>query len=243
MRHTDTSVCYFEEDHTDTNRQGDNTMNADAPVRGAQVLRPQRAWLGVMLVTCLSSFAAHAASGKPEALDLGPLGEQPSAAHMSVTVALRMRAPDQAESLMASLHTPGDPQYLHFLTAAQFEARFAPSAAEVAKVTAALARYGLTAERTSALTLKVTGSPAAMEHAFAVNLHAYQVPAHGDEPAHSYHAPLSPAVLPAEVAGSASVVLGLDSRPSLRPHLTRAPSAHAAPAAGASAVPRRLQHT
>ena len=243
MRHTDTSVRYFEEDHTDTNRQGDNTMNADAPVRGAQVLRPQRARLGVMLMTCLSSFAAHAASGKPEALDLGPLAEQPGAAQMSVTVALRMRDAAGAESLMASLHTPGDPQYRHFLTAAQFEARFAPSAADVARVTAALARYGLTAERASALTLRVTGSPAAMEHAFGVNLHAYQVPAHGDEPAHSYHAPLSPAVIPAEAAGSVSAVAGLDSRPKLRPNLRQSPSAHAAPAAGASAVPRRLQHT
>ena len=186
-----------------------------------------------------STSMARPGPGQPEALDLGPLAAQPGAARMSVTVVLRMRAPAEAESLMASLHTPGDPQYGHFLTAAQFEAHFAPSAAEVAKVTASLARYGLTAERASALTLRVTGSPAAMEHAFAVDLHAYHVPARGRELAYSYHAPLSRAVIPAEVGGSVSVVLGLDSRPSLRPHLSRSLHAHAhpLPAAGAANAP------
>src|ERR1700739_671368 len=146
-------------------------MNADAHVPGRQVPKAHHAWLAVMLVTTLSAVAAHAAGpGRTAALDLGPLGEQPGAAQMSVTVALRMRDAAEAERLMASLHTPGDPQYRQFLTAAQFEARFAPSAADVAKVAAALARYGLTSERASALTLKVTGSPAAMEHAFGVNL-------------------------------------------------------------------------
>ena len=208
-------------------------MNPFAPVRDARA--PRRAWLAVMLLTSLNAFAAHASGpARPEAADLGPLAEQPGAAHMSVTVALRMRASAEAENLLAALHTPGDPQYRHFLTAEQFEARFAPSAAEVAKVTTALARYGLTAERASALTLKVTGSPAAMERAFAVTLHAYHVPASRDKPAYSYHAPLSPAVLPAEVAGSASVVLGLDSRPSLRPHLTRAAHPDTHPVASTS---------
>jgi kumamolisin len=219
-------------------------MNADAHVRGRQVPRAHHAWLAVMLMTSLSAVAAHAAGpGRTAALDLGPLGEQPGVAQMSVTVALRMRDAAEAERLMVSLHTPGDPQYRQFLTAAQFEARFAPSAADVAKVAAALARYGLTSERASALTLKVTGSPAAMEHAFGVNLHAYQVPARGDEPAHSFHAPLSPAVIPSEAAGSVSAVAGLDSRPQLRPNLRRSSSAQAAPASGASVVPQRLQHT
>jgi kumamolisin len=243
MRHTIEQVRYSEEDRTDFNRLGRINMNALAPVRDARTPAPQRAWLAVMLLMSLSALTAHASGpGKPEALDLGPLAEQSATARMSVTVALRMRAPAEAENLLASLHTPGDPQYRHFLTAEQFAARFAPSAAEVAKVTTALARYGLTAERASALTLKVTGSPAAMERAFGVTLHAYHVAASRDKPAYNFHAPLSAAVMPAEVAGSASVVLGLDSRPSLRPHLTHAshPRAHPVPAGALINAPGSL---
>lgn len=191
-----------------------------------------RRFLLAVLILSLGGFSTSLAgprAGKTEAIDLGPLGAQTGAARMSVTVALRMRTPEQAELLMAALHTPGDPQYHHFLTAEQFTARFAPSAAEIAKVTAALARYGLTAEKSSALTLRVSGSPDAIERAFAVSLHAYSMPAHGDETGYSFHAPLSRAVIPAEVAGAVSVVLGLDSRRGLRPHLTHALHAHARP--------------
>lgn len=166
-----------------------------------------------------SSSIAQAGASKPEALDLGALSEQSGAERMSVTIALELREPKEAENLMVSLHTPGDPQYHRFLTADQFAARFAPIDTEVARIAAALGGYGLTAERTSALTLKVTGRPADMERAFAVSLHSYQVPAHGNEEGYTFHAPLSRAAIPPEIAASVSAVVGLDSRPSLHPHI------------------------
>jgi len=155
----------------------------------------------------------------PQAQDLGSLSAQSSATPISVTIVLGMRTAADAESLMVSQQTPGDPQFHKFLTADEFAARFAPTASEVARIEAALANYGLTTERTSALTLKVTGLPSDMERAFAVSLHSYQVPAHGNEDGYTFHAPQNRATIPSEIAGSISSVVGLDSRPMLRPHV------------------------
>ncbi|MGA8555635.1 MAG: S53 family peptidase [Candidatus Acidiferrales bacterium] len=176
----------------------------------------------------------------PKAIDMGPLAAKSGATPISVTVALRMRNLDQAESLMKSLSTPGNPQYHQFLTAQQFVARFGPADAVVAKVVAGLAKYGLTVERSSATTLKVTGPPADMERAFSVSLHSYEVPAHDNAAAYSYHAPLSHATIPAEISPSVAAVVGLDSRPTFHPHNHAAlhtVAKAAAPSAASSTTP------
>jgi subtilase family serine protease len=134
-----------------------------------------------------------------------------------VTLALRLRSPDEAESLLTSIHSPGNSLFHHFLSPSEFAARFGPSAADVAKVISQLAAYNLSAKQTSTTTLRVTGSPANMERAFAVNLHAYQVPAHGQARAYGFHAPLGHPSIPSEMTGSVAAIVGLDSRPAFRP--------------------------
>jgi kumamolisin len=162
-------------------------------------------------------------AGTPNAIDRGPLSTQATTTPISVTVALRLPNLAAAENLLIAVTTPGNPQYHQFLTGDQFVARFGPSDADVAKVVAGLAKYGLTVERTSATTLKVTGMPAALERAFAVNLHIYEVPAHEDAPAYTFHAPVTRETIPGEIAGLVSAVAGLDDRPRLRPLHTVAP--------------------
>jgi len=159
----------------------------------------------------------------PKAIDRGALKEQLGTTPISVTIALRLPKLNEAENLLKSLHTPGDPQFHKFLTADQFAARFAPAAADVAKVVASLSKYGLVAERTSATTLKVTGLSADMERAFAVSLHSYEVPAHGNAKGYTYHAPLTRATIPPEISASVAAVVGLDSRPSLSPRYDLVP--------------------
>jgi subtilase family serine protease len=180
-------------------------------------------------VALAADTASHPAlpipnAATPKAVDRGPLKTQ-SGTPLSVTVALRLPKLNEAEELLISLHTRGDAQFHKFLTPAQFTARFAPTNAEVARVIASLAKYGLTAERTSATTLKVTGLPADMERAFAVSLHSYEVPAHGDVAGYTFHAPLSRATIPSEISASVAAVVGLDSRPSYRPNHRTAPLA------------------
>ena len=158
----------------------------------------------------------------PQALDQGALEELSASTPISVTVALRLSDLDAAETLLASLTTPGDPQYRQFLTADQFVARFAPSKSDVAKVVAALSSRGLTVTQTTATTLRATGLPADVERAFAVSLHSYSVPSRGSVPGYSYHAPLSRATVPAEISSVVAAVVGLDTRPNFRPLSTRA---------------------
>jgi len=178
----------------------------------------------------------------PKAIDRGELKAQPEAATpISVTIALRMSNESEAESLLKSLHTPGDPQFHQFLTAAQFVARFGPAESDVAKVIASLTKYGLTVERTTATTLKVTGLPAAMENAFTVSLHSYEVPAHGNAVGYIYHAPLGHPTIPSEISGSVAAVVGLDTRPSFHPlHVSVPQQAGAARSPAPSATPATL---
>ena len=161
----------------------------------------------------------------PKPVDLGPLSAQASKSPISVTVTLSMRNLSEAEDLVKSVSTPGSANYRQFLTSDQFVARFGPSSADVARVVAGLAKYGLTVERTTVTTLKVTGTPADMEHAFGVSLHSYQVPAQERTPGYTYHAPLSHPSIPSELAGSVSAVVGLDTRAAFRPHHVKLPPA------------------
>jgi len=177
---------------------------------------------GAMAQTAAGNTAAHGAlpypnANTPKAIDIGPLRAQAETKSISVTVALRLPHLNEAENLMKSLYTPGDPLFRQFLTSDQFVARFAPANADVAKVVATLAKYGLTAERTTATTLKVSGLPVDIERAFAVSLHSYEIPANGKVAGYTFHAPLSRATIPAEISASVAAVVGLDSRPSFRP--------------------------
>jgi kumamolisin len=182
--------------------------------------------LGV-LPSAMADTAARAAppypsAQTPKAVEQGALGELSASTPISVTVALRLSDLDAAETLLESLSTPGNPQYHHFLTAQQFVARFAPSKSEVAKVVAALSKYGLTVTQTTATTLRATGMPADMERAFAVSLRSYSVPSRGAVAGFTYHAPLSRATVPAEISSSVAAVVGLDTRPNFRPLSTHA---------------------
>lgn len=183
-----------------------------------------------MAQTNSGSLAEHPAvpyptAATPKAIDRGQLSAQPKVTSMSITIALSLRNRDEAESLVQALSTPGNPQYRHFLTADEFVARFGPTNDTVAKVISGLAKFGLTAERSTATTLKVTGMPADMERAFAVSLHSYEVPAHDNAPGYTYHAPLSAPTIPSEIAGSVSGIVGLDNRPTFRPLYRRVPAA------------------
>jgi kumamolisin len=171
----------------------------------------------------MPAAAPYPSADTPKAVDVGALDARAPATAISVTVALALTDLNGAEKLLTSLNTPGDAQYHQFLTAQEFTARFAPSKAEVARVSTALQKYGLTVEQATATTLRVTGLPAAVERAFAVSLRSYEVPAHGVAPGYTYHAPLAHSTIPAEIASSVTAVIGLDNRPSLRPFSQHAP--------------------
>ena len=163
------------------------------------------------------------ATAAARAIDMGQLAAQPDPEPMSVTIALALPNLAEAEDLLQEINSPGSAQFHQFLSADAFIGRFAPTSATVASVVENLAQYGLKSERIGATMLKVSGSPEAIERAFAVSLHRYTVPAHDDVAGFSFHAPRGAGRLPPELAGKVAGVVGLDSRPRMRPHLFVAP--------------------
>jgi len=157
------------------------------------------------------------------------LGKPDSATRISVTLTLRLNNANGAEQLLTELYTPGNSQFHRFLTAEQFTARFAPTQVEVARTITALEKYGLTAERSSATTLKVSGLPADLERAFAVSLHSYAVPAQQGIEGYTFRAPLSHPTIPAEISSTVSAAVGFDTSPHFRPYYHSAPQAIGTP--------------
>jgi kumamolisin len=167
----------------------------------------------------LLALAASANAAVPGAIDRGPLDALDPKTPISITVVLPLAHRSEAEQLRQAIYTPGTPQFHHFLSSDEFAARFAPSRADIESVAAVLAQYGLTAEKTTATTLKVTGLPAQLERAFSVSLHRFEVAAHDNLPGYTYHAPVSRPIVPAAIAAQVAAIAGLDSRPAAHPHL------------------------
>jgi subtilase family serine protease len=193
-----------------------------------------------MTTTARSSFfilafvclAATANAARPVVIDRGPLPEHERQAAISVTVSLALPGRAEAEQLQQKIYTPGAPEYHQFLTAQQFTARFALGDADVARVVAAFAKYGLAAERSTATTLKVTGKVADLERAFSTTLHTYEVAGHDNQTGYSYRAAAVRPGIPTEMKRAVTAVFGLDNRPAAHTHNRTNPAAVAPSATG-----------
>jgi kumamolisin len=183
-----------------------------------------RCTAGIAVACALCMFShGHALAASPKPADLGLLaqaGDQP----ISVTITLKLRDLAGAEAMMRRVATPGDPLFQQFLTPDQVQAQFGPSQGTVDSVTAHLRQQGLTVERATATTLTVTGTPAIIGRVFQTNLHRFAMPSGNGAPAAIIRAPLQNPVVPAQIAPSVGVVLGLSTKPAFRQHLRQAPA-------------------
>ncbi len=186
----------------------------------ALVKRAAKLGAGLALLAASSALAGVPPRAQtPKAVDAGPLATSPEAAAISVTLSMRLRDANGAEDMLRHVTTPGDALYRQYLTPADFNARFGPADSDIAAIRASMARFGLTTQRTSSTTLRVTGAAADIERAFQVSLHRFEVAAQANTPGYAYRAPLTRPTLPADIAAKVPAVFGLDTRPTLRPHL------------------------
>jgi subtilase family serine protease len=111
------------------------------------------------------------------------------------------------ESAAAAVSTPGSASYGRFLTAAQYQARYAPTSAAVKSVEAWLTSAGLTVTAVQAQHryVAVSGSVAAAQKAFGAQIERFK---HGGQ---TVQAPSSAVTAPASVASSVLTVTGLDT--------------------------------
>ena len=124
-------------------------------------LARQLSLFGAALTLLLSLGVARA--------QLKIVGTPDVTSQISFEVALPLRNVDQLNDLLTALHDPASPQYHHWLTPAQFAARFGPDAATMDRVAGALRARGLSVQ-THSRSLHVSGPVALVESTLGTHL-------------------------------------------------------------------------
>ena len=182
---------------------------------------------GAAVATAPASFAVggvpHLRAGST------PLGGVGSATPLSLDVLLASRDPAGLAALATAVSTPGSAQYHHYLSVAEFAARFGAAPASVAAVEANLRAQGLEpgALAPNGLSIQVSADAATASHAFTVSLRRWREP-NGQ----TVFANTSDPRLPPALHGAVTAVLGLDNVPVAAPTgLIRARAVRRAPRA------------
>lgn len=141
-------------------------------------------------VLCIASMAAGAAASSPLALlsahvpaavasHAAPRVGSPSPdARLHLSVALPLPDSGALDAFLADIYNPASPNYRHYLSVADFTARFSPSADDYARAAAFFRAQGLavSAEAPNRILIGVDGSVAAIERTFHVSLGLYRRP-------------------------------------------------------------------
>jgi len=127
--------------------------------------------------------------------------------HISVQVHLSLHNQEAAEAELAEISNPDSARYGQFLTDEEFDAKYAPTAGDVAAVQAHLESAGLTVKFVAGnrALIKAEGTALQVEKAFSTQLGLYKV---GDAVKRS---PINDVVMPAKIKSNIATVLGLVS--------------------------------
>jgi subtilase family serine protease len=139
-------------------------------------------------------------------------GTPASSALMSITVGLTLRNATAASAFAMDVSDPQSKNYGHYLTPAQFNARYAPTGATVSAVRKFLVGAGLTVGDVAEGNrwIEATGSVAQLDAAFQTTVNTYSW--RGE----ALQAPATAASIPSMIAGDVMTVTGLDSSGKLR---------------------------
>jgi subtilase family serine protease len=168
-----------------------------------------------------ASAAPTLINSKPEVIDLGAAAHVAGEIRMSVTVALKLRNTEQLESQLKATYTAGGPGYRKFLTPQQFGAKYGPTPETIARVTQHFQKAGLRVAQLTGTHLSVSGSTAAIETEFGVQLHAYEVGPTSKSAGYRFRSPVGTPQIAAAIADAVQSVAGLDTRPHFLPRLMR----------------------
>src|SRR5664279_5568674 len=125
--------------------------------------------------------------------DQGPAAPE---SPMQLTVVLNLRDEAAATTLVGTVSDPSSTEFGHYLTAAEFRDRFAPTDAQLAAVSSWLTGAALTVGAVPAnrRLIPVSGTVAAVEAAFATRLDSFA------SDGRTVRAPVEPVTVPAAVA-------------------------------------------
>ena len=175
---------------------------SDTPIMKSQRLFPQSfcAILFWLFIAIPGPMSAHAGERRalrghvppPSAL-LQPLGRLPATNSLRLAISLPLRNSADLTNLLQSIYDPASPNYHHYLTSAQFNEKFGPTAQDYQKVINFAKSNGLEIVATpdSRMLLDVRGKVSVIEKAFHVILRSYQ---HPTEPRQFYAPDVEPSV-------------------------------------------------
>jgi len=131
-----------------------------------------------------------------------------------VSVILRRRSPQKAQTAAKNAATKAAPRLRKYLTREQFALRHGASAADIRKIRAFAKRYGLkvASEDRAARTVKLSGTVKAFDQAFETDLRRYE------HSSGTYRVRTGALTIPAGLKQAVEGVFGLDNRPQVKAH-------------------------
>ncbi|HEY2694586.1 MAG TPA: S53 family peptidase [Pseudonocardiaceae bacterium] len=152
-----------------------------------------------------SQPVALAQSVNPAVASSDRLATLASDTPMSVAVSLKLHNVEGLNQFLADVADPASPTYRHYLTPAQFDARYGPTKTDVATVTSFLTGAGLRVTHVDGQVVDATGSADTISHAFDTTIGTYR------QANREYYANDSAPTVPANVASVVQGVIGLDN--------------------------------
>jgi subtilase family serine protease len=144
------------------------------------------------------------------------MGDSPSVQQMNFGVLLGMRDESGALATLRAVSDPASPSYGHWLTNAEFDARYAPAKSAVSAVRDWLRSEGFQVTKTlpSGMYVAARGSVAQVEKTFSTVMHTYSYLGK-DVLANTSRLSL-PAGTPSSVIGAVSGIIGVDQGSALK---------------------------
>jgi subtilase family serine protease len=169
--------------------------------------------MALVLTAPTSAFAANTPSrtrieNAPAWTARAPrVGAIPAAQKQHLTAVLGLRDAAGAEALATDVSDPSRGQYGHYVTAAAWRSRFAPTEADVAQVTSWLKSQGFSigAIPSNHRFISFSGTSAQTEKAFATDLQVFK------KDGQAVSAPASSVSIPTALAGTVVGIGGLDT--------------------------------
>jgi subtilase family serine protease len=142
------------------------------------------------------------------------LGRAPATQSVSFRVKLPLRNRAELEQLTTLQATPGSPLFGHFLSVAQFRARYGPTPATIARAARELNAEGFRVSEIDSQSMMAGGTVAAAEAAFGVRMHALR-----DRRGRVRVATLDAVRPRPQLAALGATILGLRDMPRRRAHV------------------------
>jgi subtilase family serine protease len=176
--------------------------------------------LGTVAASAATTVTGDVVAAVPAATGIADLGHAPLGGRVDIAVTLNYRNDALLGQLVEMQADPASPLYGHFLTNAQFNATFAPTPADYARVATTLQQNGFRVTQTfsNGTVIDATGTVGAANRLFSTDIHLVNQPGYGIR-----YANATPGHEPAALRGLITSVSGLHTLTLVHPFFAAAP--------------------